>query len=85
MRRYSAIVASNHGIGMVSVLVAIWSLMIADILLETAIVHYSGGTSSQFSLIFCLSIVAAAFLLEVHGGLGIALLASFSYTFYGVL
>ncbi|UCG52396.1 MAG: PAS domain S-box protein [Candidatus Latescibacterota bacterium] len=65
--------------------VCVWSIMVADVILETALVHYSGGMSSQFSLIFCLSIIAAAFLLQVHGGLGIALLASFAYLSYGVL
>ncbi|MDH3216736.1 MAG: ATP-binding protein [Candidatus Krumholzibacteria bacterium] len=62
----------------------IWLLMIVDIVLETAIVHYSGGVTSQFSLIFCLSIIAAAFLLQVPGGLGIALLASLCYICYGL-
>jgi two-component system sensor histidine kinase PilS (NtrC family) len=36
-------------------------------------------------LVFCLSIAAAAFLLRVHGGLGIALLASIAYICYGLL
>ncbi len=63
----------------------VWSIMVADIALEAALIHYSGGLSSQFSLIFCLTIIAAAFLLQVHGGLGIALLASFAYASYGVL
>jgi len=63
----------------------VWTIMVADIMLETALVHYSGGMSSQFSLIFCLTIIAAAFLLHVHGGLGIALLASSVYVIYGVL
>jgi two-component system sensor histidine kinase PilS (NtrC family) len=59
--------------------------MVADVLLETAVVHYSGGTASQFSLVFCMSIIAAAFLLQVHGGLGIAVFASFCYAVYGIL
>lgn len=65
--------------------VALWALMIVDIGIESAIMHYSGGAESQFSLIFCLSIVAAAFLLRVQGGLGIALLASIAYIGYGLL
>ncbi|MEJ2722700.1 MAG: PAS domain S-box protein, partial [bacterium] len=68
-----------------SPVVCVWSIMVADIILEAALVHYSGGLSSQFSLIFCVTIIAAAFLLQVHGGLGIALLASFVYASYGVL
>ncbi|UCH84106.1 MAG: PAS domain S-box protein, partial [Candidatus Latescibacterota bacterium] len=63
----------------------VWSIMVADVILEAALVHYSGGLSSQFSLIFCLTIIAAAYLLQVHGGLGIALMASFVYACYGVL
>ena len=65
--------------------VCVWALMVADILIETAILHYSGGATSQFSLIFCLSIIAGAFLLEARGAVGIALLASVSYVCYGVL
>jgi two-component system sensor histidine kinase PilS (NtrC family) len=65
--------------------VGIWLLMVVDIALETVFLHYSGGVTSQFSLIFCLSIIAAAFLLQVPGGLGIALLASVSYMGYGLL
>ncbi len=64
---------------------ALWLIMIADIFFETAIVHFSGGITSPFALIFCLSIVAAAFLLEVTGGLGIAFLASCSYVAYVTL
>lgn len=69
----------------VSAAIALWALMVADIMVETALVHFSGGVASQFSLIFCLSIIAAAFLLRVHGGLGIALLASIVYVCYGLL
>jgi two-component system sensor histidine kinase PilS (NtrC family) len=64
---------------------AVWTLMVTDTAFETAIVHYSGGLASPFTLIFCLSIIAAAFLLQVPGGLGIALLATVSYVGYGVL
>ena len=63
----------------------LWSIMVADILLGTAIVHWSGGVTSPFTLIYCFPIVAAAFLLEVHGGLGIALLASCAYVAVGVM
>ena len=64
---------------------ALWTLMVIDVLIETGIVHCSGGVTSQFSLVFGLSIIAAAMLLQIHGGLGIALLASLCYTGYGVL
>jgi two-component system, NtrC family, sensor histidine kinase PilS len=64
---------------------ALWALMVTDVLIETGIVHYSGGAMSQFSLVFGLTIIAAAMLLQIHGGLGIALLASVCYTGYGAL
>jgi two-component system sensor histidine kinase PilS (NtrC family) len=64
---------------------AAWTLMIADVLIAAAIVHYSGGATSQFSLVFGLPIIAAGVLLQVRGGLGIALLASAIYAGYGVL
>ena len=62
----------------------LWSILTADVFLATAIVHYSGGVTSPFCLIYCISIIAAAFLLEVHGGLGIALFASCCYIAYAV-
>lgn len=62
----------------------VWSILVSDIFIATAIVHYSGGVASPFCLIYCISIIAAAFLLEVHGGLGIALFASCSYIAYAV-
>jgi two-component system sensor histidine kinase PilS (NtrC family) len=62
-----------------------WALMVFDVLLETMIIHYSGGMMSQFSLVYCLSIIAAAFFLQVHGGLGIAVFASFCFACYGIL
>ena len=65
--------------------VAVWLLMVVDVALETAFIHFSGGATSQFSLVFCLTIIAAAFLLQVPGGLGIAVFASVGYIFYGLL
>ncbi len=63
----------------------VWGIILTDIVLETAIVHYSGGTASQFSLIFYLTIIAAALMLQVPGGLGSALAASLAYVSYGIL
>jgi len=63
----------------------LWALMIADLLLEAGIVHYSGGVSGQFTLIYCLTIVSAAFLLDMPGGLGTAIVSSTLYIVYGVL
>lgn len=63
----------------------LWSILVADIILETAILHYSGGASSQFSLIFYLTIISGAILLQVRGGVGTALIASVCYTLYCLL
>jgi two-component system sensor histidine kinase PilS (NtrC family) len=60
-------------------------LTVVDILMEALFLHYSGGMASPFSMVFCLSIIAAAFLFEVPGGFGAALLASVSYVGYGLL
>ncbi len=63
----------------------LWCLLVFDIFVEAAIVHYSGGVASQFSLIYCLTIIAAAFLLEMPGGLSTAVVASTCYISYGIL
>ena len=62
-----------------------WMLMVSDVVWGTAVIHYSGGVGSQFSLIFCLSIIAAAFVLEGRGGLTIAIVASVCFVSYAVL
>jgi two-component system sensor histidine kinase PilS (NtrC family) len=63
----------------------VWIITIADVLLEIAVVHYSGGIGGQFSMIFCLTIVAAAFLLQMPGGLGAAAMSSVLFVGYGLL
>lgn len=62
----------------------VWALSGADLLLETAIVHFSGGVASQFTSIFCLTIVASAFLLGMRGGIATAAMASLCFVFYGL-
>ncbi|MCZ6766413.1 MAG: ATP-binding protein [bacterium] len=62
-----------------------WMLMVTDVVWGTAVIHYSGGVGSQFSLIFCLSIIAAAFVLDGRGGLSIAIVASVCFVSYAVL
>jgi two-component system sensor histidine kinase PilS (NtrC family) len=64
---------------------ALWAMMVADIGIEAAIVHFSGGVASQFSMVYCLTIVAAAFLLKMPGGLVTAVLSSTCYIGYGIL
>jgi two-component system sensor histidine kinase PilS (NtrC family) len=63
----------------------LWALMISDLVLEAAIIHFAGGVASQFTLIYCLTIVAAAFLLEMSGGLVAAIIASTFFVLYGIL
>lgn len=63
---------------------ALWVIMVLDIALEATIIHFSGGMASQFSMIYCLTIVAAAFLLELPGGLVTAVLGSAAYILYGI-
>ncbi len=63
---------------------ALWGIIMSDIILETAIIHYSGGMASQFSLIFCLTIISAALLLQIPGGIGAAAAASVCYILYGL-
>jgi two-component system sensor histidine kinase PilS (NtrC family) len=63
----------------------VWIVTVADVVLEGAVIHYSGGMASQFSMIYCLSIVAAAFLLQMRGGLSAAAMASSFYIGYGIL
>lgn len=69
----------------VSLRTVVWAITVADVLLEITIVHYSGGIAGQFSMIFCLTIVAAAFLLQMPGGLGAAAMSSALFVGYGLL
>jgi two-component system sensor histidine kinase PilS (NtrC family) len=63
----------------------LWTLMISDLFVEAAIIHYAGGVTGQFTLVYCLTIVAAAFLLEMSGGLVTAIIASTFFVLYGIL
>jgi two-component system sensor histidine kinase PilS (NtrC family) len=62
-----------------------WFVVVADVALEAGIVHYSGGVAGQFTTVFCLTIAAAAFLLEMPGGLTTALLSSLCFVGYQIL
>lgn len=62
----------------------LWAIMVTDIFIEAAVIHYSGGISSQFSIVYSLTIVAAAFLLEMPGGLATAIIASLCFIGYGI-
>jgi len=62
-----------------------------DLLLETGLIHYTGGLESGFSFIYIFSIIAAASILRRRGGLLIASVSSILYgglinlEFYGIL
>jgi len=61
-----------------------WGVMVADIGLELAILHYSGGVAGQFTMVFCLTIAAAAFILAMPGGLTTAMLSSLCFVGYQI-
>ncbi|HET6347870.1 MAG TPA: ATP-binding protein [Candidatus Krumholzibacteria bacterium] len=62
-----------------------WVVMVADIGFEAGILYYSGGVSGQFTTVFCLTIAAAAFLLEMPGGLVTAVLSSVCFVAFQVM
>jgi two-component system sensor histidine kinase PilS (NtrC family) len=62
-----------------------WFVVTADVAFEAAVVYYSGGVSGQFTTVFCLTIAAAAYLLEVPGGLAAAGLSSACFVGFQLL
>lgn len=62
-----------------------WFVVVADVAFEAGVVFYSGGVSGQFTTVFCLTIAAAAFLLEMPGGLMAAGLSSLCFVTFQVL
>jgi two-component system sensor histidine kinase PilS (NtrC family) len=62
-----------------------WGVVVADIGFAAGIVYYSGGVSGQFTTVFCLTIAAAAFLLEMPGGLVTGVLASTCFIAFQLL
>ncbi len=83
------VIAATGGIGAAAMhagapaRAVVWGLIGADLLVEAVLVHYSGGVSSQFSLVYALTIVAAAFLEAMPGGMATAAAASACYVLYG--
>jgi len=63
----------------------LWVLMVSDLVIEAAIIHYAGGVASQFTLIYCLTIVASSFLLDMAGGLATAIISSTFFVLYGIV
>ncbi|HET6463525.1 MAG TPA: ATP-binding protein [Candidatus Krumholzibacteria bacterium] len=62
-----------------------WGVVVADIGFAAGIVYYSGGVSGQFTTVFCLTIAAAAFLLEMPGGLASSVLSSLCFIAFQLL
>jgi len=62
-----------------------WGVVVADIGFAAGIVYYSGGVSGQFTTVFCLTIAAAAFLLEMPGGLVSGVLSSLCFIAFQLL
>jgi two-component system sensor histidine kinase PilS (NtrC family) len=55
------------------------ALTTMDILLETVLVHYTGGAFSQFALLYFLSIVSGSVFFQLRGTLVLATLAAVAY------
>jgi two-component system sensor histidine kinase PilS (NtrC family) len=55
------------------------ALTTLDILMETVIVHYTGGVYSQFALLYLLSIASASSFYQLRGTLAFATIAAVSY------
>jgi two-component system sensor histidine kinase PilS (NtrC family) len=62
-----------------------WGVVVADIGFSAGIVYFSGGVSGQFTTVFCLAIAAAAFLLEMPGGLVTGVLSSACFVTFQLL
>jgi len=58
----------------------IWSQLTIDVLLATAIVSFSGGAESQFSLLYFVPVIAGAMFLFTPGSFTMALLSSATYS-----
>lgn len=66
----------------VSVIGTLYVQFVADIILETGIIHFTGGPESSFSLLYFFTIICASIVFSVRGGL---VMASFSGLAYGLL
>ena len=62
-----------------------WGVVVADVGFSAGIVYFSGGVSGQFTTVFCLTIAAAAFLLEMPGGLVTGVLSSACFIAFQLL
>lgn len=63
----------------------VWTAVVIDCATLTAILHFSGGSGSQFAVLFVLPIVMAGAVFETAGGLAAAALATAAYVGYALL
>jgi two-component system sensor histidine kinase PilS (NtrC family) len=65
--------------------ILVWIEIISDCAVLTMILHYSGGSSSQFAILYILPILCGGACFQVSGGLTTAALATVVYAAYNVL
>lgn len=58
----------------------VWAQLATDVVLATAIVGFSGGAESQFSLLYFVPVICGALFLVGRGSFTMALLSSISYS-----
>ncbi|KPJ53961.1 hypothetical protein AMJ39_02490 [candidate division TA06 bacterium DG_24] len=63
----------------VSALGTLYVQLVADIVLETGIIHFTGGPESSFSLLYFLTIICGSIVFSVRGGLVMACLSGLAY------
>lgn len=63
----------------------LWLLIYVDVIVLSMVVHYSGGSSSYFTILFVLPILVGGIYFEIAGGLITALLAISAYIIYSML
>lgn len=60
----------------------LWTQIITDIVVLTMIMHFSGGSSSYFTILYIIPILLAGVYLQLFGGLAAAMLATSIYILY---
>ncbi len=60
----------------------LWTQIVTDIVVLAMIMHFSGGSSSYFTILFILPILVAGVYLQLFGGIAAAVLATSIYILY---
>jgi two-component system sensor histidine kinase PilS (NtrC family) len=63
----------------------LWLQIYTDVIVLTMILHYSGGASSYFSILYILPVIVGGLYFQISGGLIAATLAAGAYLIYSVL